>query len=224
MAGVYQGPHADRADADSSPRILLADDHALVREGFRSLLERNGLQVVAEAADGFEAVRLCRQLAPDVALLDVSMPLLDGLAAAEEIHRIAPNTRSVILTMHLDHRYAQQALKAGALGYVQKTTAGHDLIEAIRRVNRGEIYISPTTSKLLTESLCTEWTSPELSDRERQVLLMIAEGKSSRQAATVLGISVKTASAHRARLMSKLGIYNTAGLVRYAIRRGLVMA
>ncbi|HET7205782.1 MAG TPA: response regulator transcription factor [Terriglobales bacterium] len=224
MASVYQGPHADRADADSSPRILLADDHALVREGFRSLLERNGLQVVAEAADGFEAVRLCRQLAPDVALLDVSMPLLDGLAAAEEIHRIAPNTRSVILTMHLDHRYAQQALKAGALGYVLKTTAGHDLIEAIRRVNRGEIYISPTTSKLLTESLCTEWTSPELSDRERQVLLMIAEGKSSRQAATVLGISVKTASAHRARLMSKLGIYNTAGLVRYAIRRGLVMA
>lgn len=221
---MYQGPHADRADADSSPRILLADDHALVREGFRSLLERNGLQVVAEAADGFEAVRLCRQLAPDVALLDVSMPLLDGLAAAEEIHRIAPNTRSVILTMHLDHRYAQQALKAGALGYVLKTTAGHDLIEAIRRVNRGEIYISPTTSKLLTESLCTEWTSPELSDRERQVLLMIAEGKSSRQAATVLGISVKTASAHRARLMSKLGIYNTAGLVRYAIRRGLVMA
>jgi DNA-binding NarL/FixJ family response regulator len=159
-----------------------------------------------------------------VALLDVSMPLLNGLAAAEEIRRISPNTRSVILTMHLDHRYAQQALKAGASGYVLKTTAGRDLIEAIRQVTRGEIYVSPATSKLLTESLCTEWTSPELSDRERQVLLMIAEGKSSRQAATVLGISVKTASAHRARLMSKLGIYNTAGLVRYAIRRGLVMA
>ena len=208
-------------------QILLADDHELVREAFRVLLERHGFQVVGEASDGFEAVRLAARLRPQIALLDVSMPLLNGLDATREIARISPTTRILILTMYTEDRYVLEALRAGASGFILNTRAGKDLIEAIERVSHGSLYLGPETSDAVVRAYRSNVQDDgfaHLSSRERQVLQLVAEGKTTKEVAVVLGISTKTASAHRERLMKKLDVHETAGLVRYAIRMGLIAA
>ena len=206
------------------PRILLADDHVIVRQGFRALLEREGLEVVAEAANGHEAVRLAGELLPDVAVLDFAMPLLNGLDAAKEIRRRSPRTRTILLTVHSEDHYVLEALQAGVHGYVVKTQAAADLVQAIREIRGNAIYLSPTISRAVVEAYFDKATPPGdvLSSRERQVLQLVAEGKTTKEIAGVLGVSIKTADSHRARIMRKLDIHDTAGLVRFAIRRGLI--
>jgi two-component system response regulator NreC len=207
-----------------SPRILLADDHVIVRQGFRALLEREGLDVVAEAADGQEAVRLACELGPDVAILDFAMPLLNGLDAAKEIRRRSPGTRMILLTVHTEDHYVLEALNAGVHGYVVKTQAAADLVQAIREIRGNAIYLSPTISRAVVEAYFNKAAPPGdvLSSRERQVLQLVAEGKTTKEIAALLGISAKTADSHRSRIMRKLDIHDTVGLVRFAIRRGLI--
>jgi len=205
-------------------RLLLADDHALVRNGLRVLLEKEGFQVSAEARDGQEAVRLATAVHPDIAVLDISMPLLNGLDATRELKRNALSIKVILLTRHDEAQYVTEALRAGVKGYVLKNQAATDLVEAIQQVARGGVYLSPNISRAVMEAYLSK-SEPEadpLTPRERQVLQMVGEGKSTKDVARLLGISTKTAESHRARLMRKLDIHETAGLVRYAIRRGLV--
>ncbi|HMC82520.1 MAG TPA: response regulator transcription factor [Candidatus Polarisedimenticolia bacterium] len=206
-----------------SLRILLADDHVIVRQGLRALLDRERLEVVGEASDGREAVRLAMTLRPEVAVLDLAMPLLNGMDAAREILKTDPRTKVILLTMHTEDRYVLEALRAGVSGYVVKTRAAGDLLEAIREVQRGHFYLSPGISRVVIEAFLAKGDPPSdpLTSRERQVLQLIAEGKTTKQAAALLDISVKTAETHRTRIMQKLDIHETAGLVRYAIRLGL---
>ncbi len=205
-------------------RALLADDHALVRQGLRALLEGEGLQVAGEAADGREAARLVPELRPDVAVLDIGMPLLNGIDAAREIQKTWRGTKTILLTRHDEDQYVTEALRAGVKGYVLKKQAATDLVDAIRRVCRGEVYLSPAISRAVVDAYLSkaELASDPLTPRERQVLQLVGEGKSTKDVASILGISVKTAESHRSRLMRKLDIHETASLVRYAIRRGLV--
>ncbi len=207
-----------------SARVLLADDHQIVREGFKSLLEKKGFQVVAEASDGHEAVRLVKEHRPDVAILDLAMPLLNGLDAAREMLQQFPKMKAILLTMHTEEQYVLDALQAGVHGYVLKTEAASDLIHALNEVCRGSTYLSSKVSRAVVHAfLDKRGLAPDpLTARERQVLQLIAEGKTTKEIATVLGISVKTAESHRTRIMEKLETHGTAGLVRYAIRRGLV--
>src|SRR5262245_6388849 len=207
-------------------RVLLADDHLVVREGLKAILERQGLQPVGEASDGREAVRLAAKLTPDVALLDISMPSMNGLDAAREIHAASPATTTVILTKHSEDPYVVAALKAGVRGYVLKSQAATDLVQAIQQVCRGQVYLSPGISGVVVDALRSKTDTPAepLSPRERQVLQLIGEGKSTKEVAQVLRISVKTAESHRTRLMQKLDIHELASLVRYAIRQGLIEA
>ncbi|MBI4609185.1 MAG: response regulator transcription factor [Candidatus Rokubacteria bacterium] len=205
-------------------RILLADDHQIVRQGLKAILEREGFGIAGEAADGHEAVRLAREVSPDVAVLDLAMPLLNGLGAAREIHPASPRTRTILLTMHTEDQYILEALRAGFKGIVLKSQAAADLVQAIREVSRGGIYLSPGVSRAVVEAYRakTELVADPLTPREQEVLQLIAEGKTTKEIATLLGVSVKTAESHRTRLMDKLDIHETASLVRYAIRRGLV--
>lgn len=207
-------------------RIVLADDHVLVRQSLRSLLEREGYQVVGEAAEGKEAVRNVNTLQPEIAILDISMPLMNGLNAAREIRSSFPKTKTILLTQHDDDLYVSEALEAGVKGYVLKSQVANDLVEAIRQVSRGQVYLSPGVARTVMEAYRTRSERPKdrLSLRERQVLQLIAEGKSTKEVASVLCISVKTAESHRTRLMQKLDIHETASLVRYAIRRGMIQA
>jgi two-component system, NarL family, response regulator NreC len=207
-------------------RLLLADDHQLVREGFRALLQMHGFEVVGEAADGFAAVRLARECQPDVAIVDLSMPLLNGIEAAREIANVSPRTRTILLTIYTEDHYVMEALRAGASGYLLKSRAAKDLVDAIRKVEAGGIYLGAEVSDaaIRTYQKQIQISTVNLSSRERQVLALIAQGKSTREVAVVLGISPKTASAHRANLMKKLDVHETAGLVRYAIRTGMVAA
>jgi DNA-binding NarL/FixJ family response regulator len=205
-------------------RVLLADDHLIVRQGLKDLLQREGFTVIAEASDGREAVRLAREHRPEIAVLDLSMPLLNGLDAAREIQQSCPRTALILLTMHTEDPYIVEAMRAGVKGYVLKTQAAADLVQAIRDVSQGRLYLSPQVSGALAAALMNKSDSQEdpLSPRERQVLQLIAEGQTTKEIASLLGISVKTAESHRSRIMDKLGIHEIAGLVRYAIRRGLV--
>lgn len=205
-------------------RVLLADDHAIFRQGLRGLLEREGFQIVGEAGDGREAIRRASALTPDIAALDLSMPLLNGLDAAREITRASPRTRTILLTMHSEDPYVMEALRAGIKGYVLKTQAATDMVQAIQEVSRGRVYLSPGVSQAVVEAYLarTELPPDPLSPREREVLQLVAEGKTTKEIAGVLGLSVKTAESHRTRIMEKLDIHATAGLVRYAIRRGLI--
>jgi DNA-binding NarL/FixJ family response regulator len=207
-------------------RVVLADDHQIVRQGVRALLERQGFSIVGEAADGNEAVRLVKELKPDVAVLDVAMPSWNGIDAAREISRVCPETRTIILTMfNEDHRLVE-ALRAGVSGYLLKTRAAEDLELAIREVCRGGVYLSRGLSQDIVEAYLNRkpLAAAELSPRERQVLQLVAEGKTTKEVAVALGVSVKTAESHRTRVMSKLDIHETAGLVRYAIRNGIIQA
>jgi two-component system response regulator NreC len=205
-------------------RIVLADDHVLVRQGLKSLLEREGFQVVAEASDGQEAVRHVQSLEPDIAVMDISMPTLNGLNAAYELNRSSPKTKVILLTQHDEGQYIREALEAGVKGYVLKNQVASDLLLAIRKVSRGQVYLSPGVSGAVVEAYQTksEKSKNPLTLRERQVLQLIAEGKSTKDVASLLGIRVKTAESHRTRLMQKLDIHETASLVLYAVRNGIV--
>jgi two-component system response regulator NreC len=205
-------------------RIVLADDHVLVRQGLKSLLEREGHQVVGEASDGQEAVRHVSSLQPDIVVMDISMPILNGLNAAREISQTFPKTKTILLTQHDEDQYVSEAIEAGVKGYVLKSQVANDLLEAIRQVSRGQVYLSPGVSRAVMEAYRSksERRKDPLTLRERQVLQLIAEGKSTKEVALLLGISAKTAESHRTRLMQKLDIHEVAGLVRYAVRRGIV--
>ena len=205
--------------------VLLADDHLIICQSLKATLEREGFQVVGEAADGREAVRLARELHPDAAVLDVSMPLLNGLDAAREIQKTCPRTRTILLTVHAEEPYVLQALQVGVRGYVLKSQAVTDLVRALQEVCRGAIYLSPGVSAALVEAYRTKKDVRDpLTSREREVLQLVAEGKTTKEIATLLGVSVKTAESHRSHVMQKLDIHETASLVRYAIRRGLIDA
>jgi len=201
---------------DKGLRVLLADDHQTLREGLKALLELQGLQVVAEASDGGAAVEAARALRPDVAVLDVAMPVLNGVEAAREIADASPRTVVILLTALADARFALDALRAGVRGFVDKSQGADDLLRAIREVWDGRLYLGPGASQAVVDAcMADDRRGDRLTPREQQVVRIVAEE---------LGISVKTAEFHRARIMEKLKIHTTAGLVRYAIREGMIIA
>ncbi len=204
--------------------IVLADDHQIFRQGLKALLEREDFDVVGEASDGRQAVQLARDLRPDIAVLDFAMPLLNGIEAAREIPRVSPRTRTVLLTMHTEDHYVLEGIRAGIKGYVVKTQAAPELVRAIEEVSRGHVYLSPGVSRALIDAYLAgvEPAAEPLTPRERQVLQLVAEGKTTKEIGQLLGVSGKTAETHRTRIMQKLSIHNTAGLVSYAIRRGVI--
>jgi two-component system response regulator NreC len=213
-------------------RILIADDHGIVRAGLKLLLERiSDMEVVGEAADGREAVRLARELKPGVVIMDIGMPLLNGIDAAAQISRDNERTGIIILSMHTDESYILRALDAGARGYLLKDNADDDLEQAIRSVAMGRPFFSPSVGKALLEDyvrLMRERRVQDsyeiLTDREREILQLIAEGKSNKEAATLLNLSPYTIETHRQNLMQKLGLHNTAEIVLYAVRRAIITA
>src|ERR1700747_2605682 len=190
-------------------RLLLADDHALIRQGLKALLEKQGFQIVSEASDGQEALRSVEKTQPDVAIIDISMPILNGIDAARELKKSAPKTKIILLTQHDEDQYVTEALRAGVKGYVLKSQAADDLIHAIREVCKGSVYVSPSISRAVVDAyLSKTYVSPDpLSTRERQVLQLVGEGKSTKDIAMQLGISVKTAESHRARLMRTVELH-----------------
>ena len=206
--------------------LVVVDDHPILRQGLKALLEQAGFNVVGEGMDGFEAVRLVEKFRPDVAVIDFSMPRLNGLDATTEIRRVSPRTKIVILTAHREEQYVVAALQAGVRGYVLKFEAGSTLIEAIREAYKGNAYLSPSIARCAVESCLAkcnaEGPREVLSPRELQVLRLIAEGNTTKTIAQMLSLTVKTAESYRTGLMTKLDIHETAGLVRYAVRRGLV--
>jgi two-component system response regulator NreC len=204
-------------------RIVLADDHVVVRRAVSLLLTAAGFEVVGEASNGHEAVRLARELKPHVAVLDVVMPVLNGLDAACEIQQACPRTRAILLTSLHDEQLVLEAVEAGIQGCVLKTHDAQELIQAIRDVAAGGAYLSGALSRCVVDAYRARVARPRdpLSARERQVLQLIAEGRPTREIARLLGVSVKTAESHRTNIMRKLGIRQTAGLVRYALQRGL---
>ncbi|MBL8058744.1 MAG: response regulator transcription factor [Anaerolineales bacterium] len=208
-------------------RVLLADDHTLVRKGLRSLLDAEaGLEVVGEAEDGREAVHKAQALAPDVVLMDITMPGLNGLEATRQIRKALPRVKVLALTVHANAEYVFQILRAGASGYLVKQAAVTELIEAIRTVSRGETYLSAALSPAAVEAYRRQAEAmaapPRLTDREREVLQLIAEGRTNREIAGRLAVSVKTVEAHRAHVMEKLGLRTTAELTKYALRQGII--
>lgn len=209
-----------------SIRVLLADDHTLVRAGIRSLLESiEEVDVVAEAGDGREALELIIKHRPDVALLDIGMPGLNGLELAKRVPTVSPRTRIIILSMYADANYVNQALRAGVRGYLLKGAAVSELPLALRAVTRGETYLTPKVSRFVVDGfLSGEEAGPldGLTRRQCEILQLIAEGHSTKEIAGLLDLGVKTVETHRARLMDRLDIHDVAGLVRFAIRTGLV--
>lgn len=209
-------------------RILLADDHTLVRAGIRSLIESiDDVEVVAEAGDGREALELIAKHRPDVALLDIGMPGLNGLEVAKRTPQASPRTRIIILSMHADPAYVKKALRAGADGYLLKGASVAELPLALQAVMRGESYLTPKISSSVVERILAqgeEESDPldDLTTRQREILQLIAEGQSTKEIAGILDISVKTVESHRLRMMDRLDIHDVPGLVRFAIRAGLV--
>ena len=201
-------------------KVLLADDHTIVREGLRALLSKaDDVEIVGEADDGRKAVELAESLKPDVVVMDLAMPNLNGVDAAERIRRALPKTKVVVLSMHATDAHVRPAIKAGAVGYLLKGSGLDDLLTAIRTVHGGKTFYSPDVEELLKEDKAP---SERLTTREREVLQLVGEGRSSPEIAKQLHVSVKTVEGHRSRLMTKLGAKNVAGLVRNAVRMGLV--
>jgi DNA-binding NarL/FixJ family response regulator len=211
-------------------RLLIGDDHTLFRHGLRRILEdRKDWALVAEADDGRSAVRKAVTLKPDVAILDIGMPQLNGIDATRQIVRKVPSVRVLILSMHSDETYVARALNAGASGYILKDSAGKDLLRAVATVAEGRSFFSPAVSKLMLDDFVRRAAKTEvvdryetLSDREREILQLVAEGRSNREVAALLEISVATVETHRARVLEKLDVHNTAELVLYAVRRGVI--
>jgi|YNPNPStandDraft_1061719.scaffolds.fasta_scaffold20081_3 two-component system response regulator NreC len=211
-------------------RVLLADDHAVLRAGLRALLNAQpDIEVVGEAGDGAQAVQLARALTPDIALLDISMPGLDGLAAVQQIRRLCSSTRVVVLTMHEEEGFLRQVLDAGGTGYVLKRAAETELLTAIRAAYRGEAFVDPAMTRSLIQGYLGQEDTfgqppadAELSPRETEVLALIAAGYSNQQIAEKLVISVKTVETHKAHIMEKLGARSRVDLVRYALDKGLL--
>jgi DNA-binding NarL/FixJ family response regulator len=204
-------------------RVLLADDHALVRAGLRALLDRiPNVEVVGEAEHGAEAVKLAAQLRPDVVMMDVSMPILNGIEATRRTLKLRPRPRVLMLSMHDDTEYVRMALSAGASGYLLKTASRRELELALAAVIRGEIWISPSIARTVVDDIGRSASHDELTPRQREILQLIAEGHTTKQIARRLHIGVKTVETHRAQLMERLDIHNIAGLVRYAIRSGII--
>jgi two-component system, NarL family, response regulator NreC len=210
--------------SDRHTRVLIADDHALVREGLKAVLQQEGFDVVGEASDGRAAARLCEALQPEVAVLDIAMPLLNGIDAGRDIKRLCPTTKIVLLTMYKEECCVLAGLRAGIAGYVLKSGAASNLVQAIDAVCNGEVYMSPGVSRTVVQAyLANAQTPPDpLSLREREVLQLIAEGSNMKEIGALLGISERTAETHRARIMAKLNIHDLAGLVRYAIQHCIV--
>jgi DNA-binding NarL/FixJ family response regulator len=216
-------------------RILLADDHEVVRAGLRALLEeQSGWEVVAEAADGREAVEKASKLKPDVVVIDIAMPSLNGLEAVRQIVKAVPNTKVLVLTMYDSDPLIQQVLQAGARGYLLKSDAGRDLVSAIDALRRNKTFFTPKVSQMVLEGYLDksprekeaedEPESLRLTSRQREIVQLLAEGKSSKEVAAVLGLSVKTAETHRANIMRKLDCHSVTELVRYAIRNHIIAA
>jgi len=210
-------------------RVLLADDHAMVRDGLQSLLEsEDDIEVVGATGDGREAVRMVEKLRPDLALMDISMPGLNGIEATAEIADRFPDTRIIILSMHHTTEHIFQALKAGARGYLLKESAGSEVVTALRTVHKGGRYLSKRIEETVIDDYVRLRRSPDaaspmerLSHREREILQLVVEGKSSAEAAEILCISPKTVETYRSRLMRKLGVGDLPGLVKFALRHGL---
>jgi len=211
--------------------VLLAEDHTIVREGFRNMLElETDLEIVGEAKDGRQAIALAKTLHPDVVLMDIAMPLLNGLEATRQILKILPATRVLMLSAHGDDAYVTNATEAGAMGFLLKQTSAHEVCRAIREVQNGKTFFSPSISKrqgrLNPQSFNRAGVSKkktvELTSREMEVLQLIAEGKANKETASELGIGIKTVEKHREHLMEKLDIHDTAGLTRYAISAGII--
>ncbi len=210
-------------------RVLIVDDHALFREGIRALLSRyDDLEVVGEAADGQEAIDQVGRLNPEVVMMDIAMPGLGGLEATLEIKRLFPEVKILILTQYDNREYLYRFLKAGVAGYVLKRSAGTELVAAIRAVYHHGTFLHPDVAHAVVEGYLVGTQPAEedpyekLTDREKQVLKLVAEGKTNKEIAEILGISVKTAMGHRANLMANLGIHNKAELVRFALQRGII--
>lgn len=212
----------------SNIRILIADDHAIMREGVRALLEiHEDMDVIGEAGDGREAVAKVSELTPDIILLDISMPFMDGLEATRRIRKANPNTSVLILTQHEDKEYVLSAVKAGAAGCISKKAVSSELVSAIRAIYRGGSFLYPPVAKLLIEDYLQRTdgeTDPyeRLTDREREVLQLVAEGRTNQEIADLLVLSMKTVLGHRAKIMEKLDIHSRTDLIKYAIRRGLI--
>jgi DNA-binding NarL/FixJ family response regulator len=211
-------------------RVLIADDHAIVREGVKALIGMaDDMEVVGEAADGREAIVRAQALEPDVAVMDIAMPGLGGLEATIEIRKVCPRTRILVLSQYDDREYVRRFLKAGVSGYVLKKSAGSDLTAAIRSVHRGGLVLDPDVAReaMLDQAAAANGSRAEdpyeaLTDREKQVLKLVAEGRSNKEVADELGISVKTAMSHREHIMEKLDLHSRTELIRFAIKQGII--
>jgi DNA-binding NarL/FixJ family response regulator len=212
-------------------RVLLADDHGIVRRGLRSLIEsQSGLEIVGEASDGLEALRLCAEFRPDILILDVAMPKMNGIEVASRVQKLDRPPRVIVLSMHTDESYIIRALAAGARGYLLKDATDEDLLPAIRSVVSGKPYFSPAVTAVLMEDYVRQLQARGLTDtyhlltsREREVLQLLAEGRSNKEVATLLDLGVSTVETHRANLMQKLNLHNTAEIVLYAVRKGIIV-
>ncbi|HTL73468.1 MAG TPA: response regulator transcription factor [bacterium] len=209
--------------------VLLADDHTIVREGFRKMLELEGdFTIVGEAQDGRQAVTLARKLRPVIVLMDIAMPLLNGLEATRQILKEVPATKVLILSAHSDSAYVQNAIASGASGFLLKQTSSHDVCRALREIANGKTFFSPAIAKHLEHQKTLDRSgnlktrAGQLTSREMEVLQLIAEGKANKETASELGIGLKTVEKHREHLMEKLNIHDTAGLTRYAISAGII--
>jgi two-component system, NarL family, response regulator NreC len=215
----------------SKTRVLLADDHTIVRQGLRALLDsQEDLEVVGEAEDGRQAFEKTKELVPDVVVIDITMPNLNGIEATRQIKKLLPEVKVLVLTVHINEEYIYQVLQAGASGYLLKESAVSDLVSAINVAKKGEIFLSPSISKIIVKDYMkhAEGESGDfdsldiLTSREREVLQLIAEGRTNKETARLLKLSVKTVDVHRSHIMGKLNIHDITGLVKYSIKKGLI--